>query len=220
MGSIQGMYMVQENVQGSLMPTSVSVGLSICGFVMRYSNLAAYTRDTTWDQTGRFILALGWTSFAFGTLSFRDLSFYAVFLCCNWLCLEEDAPRIINNFLFSLLAKNVTGLHAHQVRMADKTVEEAAAAGYSQEELSKAGMLAFAHGPASPFTGSTGPAGNSLNAPAEADPANQQTPAEAGTANQQIPAQSGPANQQTPAKAGPANQQTTASLTPNEAMGK
>ena len=104
--------------------------------------------------------------------------------------------------------------------MADKTVEEAAAAGYSQEELSKAGMLAFAHGPASPFTGSTGPAGNSLNAPAEADPANQQTPAEAGTANQQIPAQSGPANQQTPAKAGPANQQTTASLTPNEAKGK
>ena len=56
--------------------------------------------------------------------------------------------------------------------MADKTVEEAAAAGYSQEELSEAGMLAFAHAPASPIIGSTG---NSLNASAEADPANQKT---------------------------------------------
>lgn len=34
---LQGMYMVQENVQGSLLLTSVSVGLLTCGFIMRYS---------------------------------------------------------------------------------------------------------------------------------------------------------------------------------------
>ena len=36
-GMLQATYMAQENVQGSLVLTSVSVGLSTCGFVMRFS---------------------------------------------------------------------------------------------------------------------------------------------------------------------------------------
>merc|ERR1719399_1264192 len=125
---------------------------------MRYASI--YTPERSRHQNGRFLLALGWTSFAFGTLSLHALLFYAVFFCFNWLSLEEDAPRAVNNFLFSLLAKSVTGLRAQQARMAGKNKQEAKSAGYSEEEISKAGIIAFAYdGMESPSTSaSTGPA--------------------------------------------------------------
>jgi len=102
--------------------------------------------------------------------------------------LEEDVSRTVDGFLFSSLAKTVTGLDVRQAEMAGKTESQARQAGYSPEEIFDAGISKTQTlpppQPANPVQ-SPAPASNSSPNPGASQPPPTTTAANAQTSADQ-----------------------------------